>query len=94
VGVEFYKAELLLNHGIHTTLQASCTAVCSACGIKQQQWQTGTLNCCMVFLLQVWDIASSLSSLTMAANYLHGCHAVLCVHDITQEQASSRVPAG
>jgi hypothetical protein len=23
VGVEFYKAELLLSHGIHTTLQAS-----------------------------------------------------------------------
>jgi hypothetical protein len=42
---------------------------------------------CLVSL-QVWDIASSLSSLTMAANYLHGCHAVLCVHDIAQEQAS------
>jgi hypothetical protein len=26
----------------------------------------------------------------MAANYLHGCHAVLCVHDITQDQASTQ----
>lgn len=31
VGVEFYKAELLLRDGIHATLQASCTAArCSA----------------------------------------------------------------
>jgi hypothetical protein len=47
------------------------------------------MACFVLCWLQVWDIASSLSSLTMAANYLHGCHAVLCVHDITKEQAST-----
>ncbi|WIA10529.1 hypothetical protein OEZ85_010717 [Tetradesmus obliquus] len=60
VGVEFYKAELLLRDGIHATLQ-------------------------------VWDVGSSVSSLSMAANYLHGCHAVLCVHDILQEQTFSQL---
>jgi hypothetical protein len=41
----------------------------------------------------VWDVGSSVSSLSMAANYLHGCHAVLCVHDILQEQVSINTAA-
>eukprot|EP00775_Hariotina_reticulata_P007161 gene7161-7376_t len=41
--------------------------------------------------LQVWDIGSHVSSLDMAANYLHGCDAVLAVFDIGQPQ--SRIAA-
>lgn len=36
--------------------------------------------------LQLWDVGSSVSSLAMAANYLHACDAVLVVHDLTRRQ--------
>ncbi len=41
-------------------------------------------------MLQLWDLGSSIGSASMAANYIHGCHAVLLVYDITQQQASAQ----
>lgn len=41
--------------------------------------------------LQLWDVGSGVSSLQMAANYLHGCDAVLLVHDLARLQVGGRV---
>lgn len=82
VGVEFYKAELQLTDAVHATLQAR--------PVMQQQV---TERCLLIseehLLFQVWDIGSNVSSLSMAANYLHGCDAVLAVHDITRPEVST-----
>ncbi|GBF93445.1 hypothetical protein Rsub_06578 [Raphidocelis subcapitata] len=39
--------------------------------------------------LQLWDVGSGVSTLAMAANYLHACDAVLMVHDLTRWQTLS-----
>lgn len=36
--------------------------------------------------MQVWDIGSHVSSLSMAANYLQGCDAVLAVYDANRHE--------
>lgn len=38
---------------------------------------------------QVWDIGSHVSSVNMAANYLHGCDAVLVVFDAAQKEVGN-----
>jgi GTPase SAR1 family protein len=35
---------------------------------------------------QLWDVGNGVSSLQMAANYVHGCDAVLMVHDLTRRR--------
>ena len=37
-------------------------------------------------MLQLWDVGSSVGSLQMAANYLHGCDATLLVHDLSRQE--------
>ena len=44
------------------------------------------LPCDVQVALQLWDVGSGVSSLQMAANYIHGSDAVLMVHDLTQRQ--------
>lgn len=44
--------------------------------------------------VQMWDVGSGVSSLQMAANYLHGCDAVLMVYDISRAQVIENVCCG
>lgn len=39
---------------------------------------------------QLWDVGAAMRSLTMAANYISGCDAVLMVHDLSQRQVGAR----
>lgn len=35
--------------------------------------------------MQLWDLgAAVVNNVAMATNYIHGCHAVLLVYDVTQ----------
>jgi hypothetical protein len=41
--------------------------------------------------LQLWDVGSGVGSLQVAAAYIHGCDAVLMVHDLTRQQVAGCV---